>query len=96
MQKGRSKVVIVVSFSGWVASSVAYFVFGVTILVNVAKSFFCYVAVKVYKIDQKGSKGAPGTARVVLVGISRPPRVRSGRVRGGKPIYRIIDQKHVY
>ena len=40
---------------------------------NSAKSLFVDVALNVNKIDQKGSKGAPGTAWVVLVGVSGSP-----------------------
>ena len=60
---------------------------------------FVDLALNVKKINQKGSKAAPGTARVVLMGVSRSPRVPSGGVRGGKPpriIDKVIDQKHVY
>ena len=50
-------------------------------------SLFFDVALNVNKIDQKGSKGAPGTARVFLIGVSGSPGVpsTSGGVRGGRP-----------
>ena len=55
------------------------------ILGNGAKSLFFDLAFNVYKIGQKGSKGAPGTARVVLTGVSGSSGVPSGGVRGGNP-----------
>ena len=66
---------------------------------NIAKSLFFDVALNVNKIDQKGSKGAPGMAQVILTRVSRSPRVPSGGVRESKPpriITQIIDKNHVY
>ena len=83
MQKGMSKVVILESFSSLAASLNGLFVL-LIILVNVAKSFFVYVAVHVHKIEQKGSRGAPRTAWVVLTLVCGSPRGPSGGIRGGK------------
>ena len=86
MPKGRSTDVILESFGPWSTYSSFSKMLGKT-----AKSLFFDVALNVYKIDQKDSKGTPGTARVVLAGVSRSPGVPSVGLRGGKPL-RIVDQ----
>ena len=75
MPKGSSQVIISETFSVLWAFLVGRLIQFLAVLGNSAKSLFVDLALSFNKINQRGSKAAPGTARAVLMGAGRPPRV---------------------